>query len=184
MRLVRATVIVVTLTVSLLSIVPSASTASTRYGPPGDQFSIRFPSMPRKSVNDPRIVSPMPAAARVYAYWVSSNPELAEAAIEGATLPPTPSFLVLEIILTTKAEADSQMSLLASVLKTRVKLGRLYGYERLGPESKINQGVKITDPHATEGAAAVQERQTIFIIEAFTSTRLAASAFVRSFTAY
>ena len=77
------------------------------------------------------------------------------------------------------------MSLVRSVIKTKATVGGLSGYEFLGPEnSKINEGEKITDPHATEGFLALRKGRTVFLIYAFTSARSAAQSFLSSFKSY
>ena len=101
MRLSRTPVFVAGATMGLFALAPGAS-ASARYGPPGDQFTISFPSAPKSSVNDPKITSGMPEGGRSYAYWVSSTSNLFG---PSAPVPPTPSYIVIEGVLRKASQA-------------------------------------------------------------------------------
>ncbi len=58
------------------------------------------------------------------------------------------------------------------------------GYEFLGPQgSPINQGNKLSDPHAIEGLLTLGKGRTVYIVIAVTTSRPTAQALLTSFRA-
>jgi len=152
------------------------------YGPPGEQFSVAFPSTPRSEVERGGL-----QAGVVYAYWVSPDP-LPLAGIMSTntgSLPHPPVFLVVieqpsltatPIGWVTRG-AIRELAHLSGMQV--VTVNGLMGFGFIGSEESVSnhfqmvpghRGPKVSDPKATEGLHVLYRGPTVINVAAITAS--------------
>lgn len=181
MRSWRAPLLLALLGAGAVSFAPAAS-AGGPYGPRGSQFSIAFPSAPKSSVNDLDITRALPKGAHAYAFWVSATNDLFG---QEAPVPPTPSYIVIDAVMASKAGVSSELGLVRRIVRDKVTVNGLRGYEYIGSERSavFNAGAKLPDPNAAEGFLALAKGNAVYLIYVIVRSRSQARSFLSSFKA-
>jgi hypothetical protein len=163
----------------------SGSTPSRqpKYGPPGSQFSIAFPSSPRSASNTQGLLRNYPTGTKAYGFWVS--PDAGNIFAAYASIPHPSTYVAVARILPSPDDGATYLQRAGLISGVRaVSAGGLSGYEFVGSEnSAFNQGTKLSNPKATEGIMILGRGATLYVIIAITSDAKSARSFLRSFRA-